>query len=205
MRQKKLPNVLTRKEQKGLLGQPTPKYITGQRNHLLLKILLDTGLRLSEATSLRWRDLDLMSGKLKVVEGKGSKDRILWLPEEDIELLREWRQRQTEKAGGPLEYVFTAMSRGSLGNKLDNRYVQDMVKRYAEKAGIGKNVSPHVCRHTFGTDLLRQTKNIRLVQKALGHSRLNTTMIYTHIVDDELENELKSFRKKEDKTHEAAT
>lgn len=169
MRQKKLPNVLTRKEQKRLLGQPNPRYITGQRNHLLLKILLDTGLRLSEATSLRWRDLDLMSGKLKVVEGKGSKDRILWLPEEDIELLREWRQRQTEKAG------------------------------------IGKNVSPHVCRHTFGTDLLRQTKNIRLVQKALGHSRLNTTMIYTHIVDDELENELKSFRKKEDKSHEAAT
>jgi len=205
LRPKKLPNVLTEDEQKRLLKQPNPRYVTGQRNHLLLKIFLDTGLRLSEATNLRWKDIDLMSGQLKVVKGKGSKDRILWLSEKDIEFLRGWKQRQTEKAGKSLDYVFTAMSKGTLGNKLDNRYVQDMVKRYAEKAGIGKNVSPHVCRHTFGTDLLRQTKNIRLVQKALGHSRLNTTMIYTHIVDDELENELKSFRKKEDKSHEAAT
>ena len=197
MRQKKLPNVLNEDEQKRLLEQPNSRYITGQRNHLLLKIFLDTGLRLSEATSLRWKDLDLMSGQLKVVEGKGSKDRILWLPEEDLELLQSWKQRQSEKAGKALKYVFTAMSAGgSLGNKLDNRYVQDMVKRYAKKAGIEKNVSPHTCRHTFATDLLRQTKNIRLVQKALSHNQLNTTMIYTHIVDDELENELKNFRKK---------
>jgi integrase/recombinase XerD len=139
-----------------------------------------------------------MSGQLKVVQGKGSKDRILWLPEEDLELLQNWKQRQTKKAGKKLEYVFTAMSKGTLGNKLDNRYVQDMVKRYAKKAKIPKNVSPHTLRHCYGSDLLRQTKNIRMVQKALGHNQLNTTMIYTHIVDDELENELKNFRKKEE-------
>lgn len=196
MRQKKLPNVLSEDEQKRLLDQPNPRYVTGQRNHLLLKIFLDAGLRLSEATSLRWKDLDLMSGQLKVVQGKGSKDRILWLPEEDLELLQSWKQRQSEKAGKSLEYVFTAMSKGALGNKLDNRYVQDMVKRYAKKAGIEKQISPHTLRHCYGSDLLRQTKNIRMVQKALGHNQLNTTMIYTHIVDDELKNELKNFRKK---------
>ena len=196
MRQKKLPNVLNEEEQKRLLDQPNPRYITGQRNHLLLKLMLDTGLRLSEATSLRWKDLDLMSGQLKVVEGKGAKDRILWLPEGDLELLQDWKQRQSEKAGKSLEYVFTAMSAGTLGNKLDNRYVQDMVKRYAKKAGIEKNVSPHTCRHTFATVLLKQCKNIRIVQKALGHEFVNTSMIYTHIVDDELENEMKNLRKK---------
>jgi integrase/recombinase XerD len=196
VRQKKLPNVLNEDEQKRLLAQPNSRYITGQRNHMLLKIFLDGGLRLSEATSLRWKDLDLMSGQLKVVQGKGSKDRLLWLPEEALELLQNWKQRQTEKAGKKLEYVFTAMSKGTLGNKLDNRYVQDMVKRYAKKAKISKNVSPHTLRHCYGSDLLRQTKNIRMVQKALGHNQLNTTMIYTHIVDDELENELKNFRKK---------
>jgi site-specific recombinase XerD len=137
-----------------------------------------------------------MSGQLKVVQGKGSKDRILWLPEEDLELLQSWKQRQSEKASKSLEYVFTAMSKGTLGNKLDNRYVQDMVKRYAKKAGIEKQISPHTLRHCYGSDLLRQTKNIRMVQKALGHNQLNTTMIYTHIVDDELKNELKNFRKK---------
>ena len=197
MRPKKLPNVLTEDEQKRLLEQPNPRYITGQRNHLLLKIFLDTGLRLSEATNLRWRDIDLMSGQLKVVEGKGAKDRILWLSEENLELLQKWKQRQFEKDNRPLEYVFTAMSKGTLGNKLNNRYVQDMVKRYANKAGIENRCSPHTLRNCFATSFLRQTKNIRMVQKALGHNQLNTTMIYTHIVDNELKNELKNFRKKE--------
>lgn len=196
MRQKKLPNVLSEDEQDKLLSQPNPRYVTGQRNHLLLKLMLDSGLRLSEATGLRWKNLSLMTGQLKVVEGKGAKDRILWLPEEDLELLKSWKQRQSEKAGKSLEYVFTAMSKGTLGNKLDNRYVQDMVKRYAKKAGIEKRTSPHSLRHSFATSFLRQTKNIRMVQKALGHNQLNTTMIYTHIVDDELERELKKFRKK---------
>ena len=195
MRQKKLPNVLSEEEQKRLLDQPNPRYVTGQRNHLLLKIFLDDGLRLSEATGLKWKNISLMTGQLKVVEGKGAKDRILWLSKKILELLQSWKQRQSEKAGKPLEYVFTAMSKGTLGNKLDNRYVQDMVKRYAKKAGIEKTVSPHTLRHCFASDLLRQTKNIRMVQKALGHNQLNTTMIYTHIVDDELENELKNFRK----------
>jgi integrase/recombinase XerD len=196
VRQKKLPNVLSEDEQDRLLSQPNPRYITGQRNHLLLKIFLDTGLRLSEATSLRWKNLSLMSGQLKVVQGKGAKDRILWLPEEDLELLKSWKQRQSDKAGKSLEYVFTAMSKGTLGNKLDNRYVQDMVKRYAKKAGIEKNVSPHTCRHTFATDMLRQTKNIRMVQVALGHNQLNTTMLYTYISNPELADQMKNFRKK---------
>ena len=198
MRQKKLPKVLSEDEQEKLLNQPNSRYVTGQRNHLLLKLMLDTGLRLSEATSLKWKNLSLMTGQLKVVEGKGAKDRVLWLSEEDLDLLQEWKERQTKEAEKTLEYVFTAMSKGTLGNKLDNRYVQDMVKRYAAKAGIEKNVSPHMCRHTFATDLLRQTGNVRLVQKSLGHEQLNTTMIYTHIVDTELEREMKNFRKKEE-------
>ena len=69
-----------------------------------------------------------------------------------------------------------------------------MVKRYALKAGIEKNISPHTLRHSFATDLYRETTNIRLTQKALGHSNLATTQIYTHIVDEELEGALKSFR-----------
>ena len=81
-----------------------------------------------------------------------------------------------------------------MGNKMNPRYIQDMVKRYAKKAGINKDISPHTLRHTFATDLLRETKNIRLVQKALGHSDISTTMVYTHIVDEELEGALKNLR-----------
>ena len=68
-----------------------------------------------------------------------------------------------------------------------------MVKRWSSKAGLTKDVHPHMLRHTFATELYRQTKEIRLVQKALGHSDLSTTMIYTHILDEDLAAALKGF------------
>ena len=68
------------------------------------------------------------------------------------------------------------------------------VEDKCEKAGIEKDISPHTLRHIFATDLYRETGKIRLVQKALGHADLSTTMIYTHIVDEELEGAMKSFR-----------
>ena len=168
--------------------------MTGERNLALLKLMLDTGLRLSEATELRWKNVDLRTGKIEVKEGKGGKDRILWCGELTLERLRSWRQRQTGEAGERLDYAFTAMSGDSLGNPLDNRYVQDMVPRYASKAGIEKRVTPHTLRHTFATDLLKETGNIRMVQKALGHAQLSSTMIYTHIADADLEEALKGLR-----------
>jgi integrase/recombinase XerD len=68
-----------------------------------------------------------------------------------------------------------------------------MVKRRARKAGITKDVHPHMCRHTYATELYRASKDIRLVQKALGHASLSTTMIYTHIVDDDMEEAMRAF------------
>lgn len=190
MVKRKLPETLTQEEQEKLLDQPNPRYPTGERNLLMLRLMLNSGLRLSELTALKWRDIDLMSGKLMVREGKGAKDRTLWLGSKDIELLRSWKERQIEETGNEPKHVFTTLE----GNPVMNRYVQDMVKRYGERAGIEKRVHPHMLRHTFATDLYRETKNIRLVQKALGHSDLSTTMIYTHVVDEELEEALKSFR-----------
>lgn len=194
MAKRNIPVVLTKEEQERLLEQPNSRYITGERNYLMLNIMLSTGLRLAEVVNLRWKDVNLTSGKITVRNGKGGKDRNLWIGEENLELMRSWKERQTEKAGEPLEFVFTSMSKGTVGNKINRRYVQDMVKRYAEKAGIEKNISPHTMRHTFATDLYRETGKIRLVQKALGHVDLSTTMIYTHIVDDEMEYALKNFR-----------
>jgi len=187
---RKLPEVLTETEQQALLAQPNPRYPTGERNRLLLSLMLNTGLRLSEAGGLRWRDIDLTSGRLMVRAGKGAKDRTLWAGEGDIEALRKWRERQTKAVGLSQDHVFTTLA----GRPISGRYVQQMVKRYAARAGIEKDVHPHTLRHTFATDLYRETSNIRLTQKALGHANLATTQIYTHIVDEELEGALKSFR-----------
>lgn len=147
---------------------------------------MNLGLRVSEVLNLRVADIDWTSGRLVVKGGKGNKDRVLWLNEVDLEILGNWRGRRRVQA----ELLFTTLQ----GEKLIDRYVRAMVKRVAKKAGISKDVHPHTLRHTFATDLYRETKNIRLTQKALGHSDLSTTMIYTHIVDDELEGALKTFR-----------
>jgi integrase/recombinase XerD len=189
VRPKKLPIVLTEDEQEHLLKQANPRYPTGERNQTMLRLMLNTGLRLAEVTALKWRDIDLTTGKLMVRQGKGAKDRTLWVAEADIDRLRGWRERQAT-ACGTCEYVFTTLEGAPLGH----RYVQRMVKRYAAKAGIDKNISPHTLRHSFATDLYRETSKIRLVQKVLGHSDLSTTMIYTHIFDEEVESALKSFR-----------
>ncbi len=194
---KKLPEVLTKEEREALLAVPNKRYPSGFRNHTMLRLMLDVGLRLSETTSLKWRHIDLISGRLMVRCGKGAKDRALWLNEDDITLLQEWKQRQADLAEAKPEYVFTGITRGKTLNPVNNIYFYDFVKRAAKKAGIEKNVSPHTLRHTFATDLLSETKNIRWVQAALGHSSVGTTEIYCHIVNDELEAALKSFRKDE--------
>lgn len=188
---RKIPEVLTEEEQKAVLEQPNDRYPTGERNYLIMRIMLDAGLRLSESINLEWKNINLVTGKLMVREGKGSKDRTLWINEELIDLLQHWKERQAEKMG-KVDNVFTTLK----GKPLQGRYIRKMVKRYAEKAGIVKNISPHTFRHTFATDIYRESKNIRLCQKALGHADLSTTMIYTHIVDDELEKAMKTFRDK---------
>ncbi|MBN1069438.1 integrase [Clostridium botulinum] len=187
---RKIPEFLTEDEQKLLLRVFNTRYFNSVKNKTLIQLDLNTGLRLQELIDLKWKDINLMTGQLKVVQGKGHKDRMLWLSESTLETLREWRIKQTDNLG-ECEYVFTTNTK----KQLDNKNVRKMVTDYSIKAGITKNVTPHTLRHTYATDLLRSTKNIRLVQKALGHSDISTTMIYTHIIDDEFEDALKNFRK----------
>jgi len=211
MGKRKIPEILIEEEQRKLLQVFNKRYLSSQRNKTMIKLMLRTGLRLSEVINLRWDSLDLRTGRVKVVEGKGNKDRILWINNETLEKLRNWRQRQMEEVGD-MEFVFTT----STGNQLKSRDVRSMIYRYAKKAGIQKEVEknytdkegnkfnetykekkvkPHTLRHTFATDLLRETKNLRVVQKALGHSDISTTQIYTHIVDEELEMAMKGLKK----------
>ena len=189
MARRKIPEILTEEEQEQLISIFNIRYFNSFRNRTMIKLFLASGLRLSELINLKWKEINLMTGQLKVVEGKGSKDRILWISDSVVEELRIWKERQSEKLG-MCSLVFTTNSK----NKLDDRNVRRMVYEYSKRAGISKNVSPHTFRHTFASDLLRATKNIRLVQKALGHEDLSTTMIYTHIVDEEFEDALKSLR-----------
>ncbi|SDM46131.1 tyrosine-type recombinase/integrase, partial [Halarsenatibacter silvermanii] len=141
--------------------------------------------------NLPWQDVNLQTGEIKIKESKNEKGRIVWLNEDTLEKLKSWRRSQNEKLNEEVDLVFTTKT----ANQLDPRNVRSMVYNYSEKAGITeKDVSPHTFRHTFATDLYRRTKNLRLVQKALGHADISTTQIYTHIVDEEMEEAMKSFR-----------
>lgn len=189
-RGRKIPEVLTDYEQKQLINIFNTRYFYPLRNKTMIQLFLCTGLRISEMTNLKWKDINLMTGQLKVVQGKNSKDRILWISEDMLEKLQEWKVKEFERFG-KCDLVFCTSNH----KPIDHKGIDRMIRTYSKKSGITKTISCHTLRHTFATDLLRATKNIRLVQKALGHSDISTTMIYTHIVDDELEDALKNFKK----------
>lgn len=186
-RGKKLPKWLTEDEQKALLRVPNRRYRTGLRNLCILRVMLGAGLRAGEVVALRKSHINMQSGKVTVREGKGAKDRVVWIDDETRDLIGAWLERRPRS-----DWLFCTLA----GGQLYTSYMRQMVKRYAQKAGIPEweKVSPHVLRHTFATDLLKETGNIRMVQKALGHADLSTTMIYTHVVDGELEAAMKGLR-----------
>lgn len=173
----RIPDTLDQQEQDALLRTIGRRYQTNARNHTLVALMLATGLRCAEALSLRWDDLDLHTGELRVRQGKGGKDRIVWARPDVLALAEDWRRR-----AGEGELVFATRD----GGRLSTRYVREAVKRYAIRAGIAKDVRPHLLRHTFGTELYRRCRDLLVVQRALGHSDVRHTMIYTHVSDVEL-------------------
>lgn len=186
-----IPQVLTSEERKRLFSQIDSNDVVGLRNLCMLTLMVDNGLRISETIHLNVRDVDWTSGELVVRHGKGNRDRVLYLNNNNLSLLNKWKQIRPIQS----QLLFTTLH----GSAVYDVYLRQVLKRLTKKAGIEKNIHPHTLRHTFATDLYRYTKDLRLVQKALGHSDISTTMIYTHIVDDDLEYALKSFRKNEKK------
>ena len=142
------------------------------RNRLILALLYSSGLRVSELVSLRIDDVDLEDRTLRI-RGKGEKDRIVLFDEETQVLIDTYIEVRFHQG----EHLFL----NRFGNNLTPRYVQMMIKNYAEMAGIKKRVTPHILRHSFATHLLKNGVDIRAIQQLLGHSNLSTTQIYTSV------------------------
>lgn len=191
---RKIPKIITSNEKKKIINFFNTRYWTQQRNKIIIQFFLGTGLRLSELCSLKWKNLNLMSGKIHVVQGKGAKDRILWMPDKLMQYTEIWHERQRKgllkrnHKEKEIKFVFTTLK----NTKITGSAIRRFIYRASEKT-IGRKISPHLLRHTFASDLLRESNNLRIVQKALGHSNISTTQIYTHIVDQEMERTLKSF------------
>ena len=137
------------------------------RDHTILEVLYSTGLRVSELCALQWADVDTVQGTIRVRDGKGGKDRIGVFSGVIVERLNEYRDSLN---GQMVERVFP----------ITRKTVWGIVTKCAKEARLS-GVTPHTLRHTFATHLLDGGANTRDIQELLGHARLDTTQVYTHI------------------------
>lgn len=174
----KLPVVLSVEEIDAILSVIDLSTAEGTRNQAIIETLYSCGLRVSELTHLKFSNLYLSEGFIRV-EGKGSKQRLVPISEMAIQKIKNWLpyRNQLNVQKGNEDFVFLS-SRGTAMSRIT---VFHYIKRYAEDAGIKKPISPHVFRHSFATHLLERGANIRAIQEMLGHEKITTTEIYTHI------------------------
>jgi len=161
---KRLPKFITYDELNKLLENAE-----NYRDKLIIKFLFYTGVRVSELIKIKKNDIIFEEGFVKVY-GKGGKERIVPVPKELLNELKDYINKINT------ENIFP----------LSSRQVERIIKNTAKKSGISKKVTPHVLRHSLATTLLSKGVDIRFIQEILGHSSLNITQIYTHVVPNQL-------------------
>jgi integrase/recombinase XerD len=153
-----LPKTLSEDEVDSLLNAPNTDEPLGHRDRAMLELLYATGLRVSELINLKQSQINFNQGVLRIV-GKGDRERLIPLGDESQRWLKDFMTRQA---------------------------FWHIIKRYSDKAGVRKKLSPHSLRHAFATHLLNRGADLRVVQLLLGHSDLSTTQIYTHVARERL-------------------
>ena len=177
--QKHLPEVLHYKTVEEILRAPDCNDKLGIRDKAILELMYATGARVSEVASIKASWINFDYGYIRC-QGKGSKQRIVPMGAEASKSIRRYLQEVRPllvkmEADEPLLFL------SRTGKKLRRENIWSIVKKYAIKAGIRSNISPHTLRHSFATHLLEGGADLRSVQEMLGHSNISTTQIYTHI------------------------
>lgn len=178
-----LPKSLSESEVEALLQAPRVTDPLGLRDRTMLELLYACGLRVSELVALKFAQVNLNQGVVRVT-GKGNRERLVPLGAEAI----DWLRRFVESARGE---ILGARQTDDLfptrrGDRMTRQMFWRLIKRYAIEAGIRKPLSPHTLRHAFATHLLNHGADLRVVQMLLGHSDLSTTQIYTHVARERL-------------------
>lgn len=170
---RKLPQVLDVDEATALVEGSGSDDALSVRDRAMLELFYSSGLRLSELTGLRWLDLDLDAGEVRVL-GKGQKTRIVPVGRHAIAALRALGEAEGRAPDSPI-------FRGRNGAPISPRTVQARMKQLALRQGFAKRVHPHLLRHTFASHMLESSGDLRAVQELLGHADIATTQIYTHL------------------------
>jgi integrase/recombinase XerC len=169
---RKLPQVLD-VDEAGALVETDSGGKLAVRDRAMLELFYSSGLRLSELVNLRWIDLDLDGGEVRVL-GKGSKTRVVPVGRQAITALRALGAAEGMQPD-------SAIFRGRGGAPINPRTVQLRMNRLALQQGLPKHVHPHLLRHTFASHMLESSGDLRAVQELLGHADIATTQIYTHL------------------------
>ena len=165
-----LPNIMSEEEVGQLFGAPLTL-----KEYCVIGLLYGSGLRISEACNLRLQDIESHNKRLKVYQGKGAKDRYTLLPEKLLKQLRLFYVQE----GRPKEYLFTSKQ---TKRAVHVRTMQVVVNGAMAKAGFkDKPFTAHTLRHSFATHLLNMGTNLHVIKTLLGHSKLETTMVYLHL------------------------
>lgn len=182
---KTLPrSILTKSEARKIINAPDTKSTLGYRDKTIMEVLYTTGIRKEELNNLTLHDVDYHDGFLRIIAGKGRKDRMVPLGRIACRYLENYiKSVRPELIKDPYnDHLFLS----ARGNRLSKNVVWELVKKYAKKARIKKSVSPHTFRHTCATAMLRNKADVRAIQELLGHESLDTTQIYTRVTIDDL-------------------
>ena len=178
-----LPRSLSEAEVESLLSAPAVADPLGYRDRTMLEVLYATGLRVSELVSLKLGQVNLNQGVTRVL-GKGNRERLIPLGEEAVRWLKAFISgaRNDILLDRSTDYLFPTRR----GDRMTRQAFWHIIKRYARKAGVDRELSPHTLRHAFATHLLNHGADLRVVQMLLGHSDLSSTQIYTHVARERM-------------------
>lgn len=180
--EKKLPKYIEPEELKKIMNYDYD-YKMGIRDKCIIEMLFSTGIRVSELSELKINNVDTYKNEI-VIKGKGGKERIVIIGKYAKNSFFDYLKnlRSTLKNKSSKNYVFLNYR----GERLSERSIQRILKETSIKCGLNRDVTPHMLRHTFATELLNGGADLRVVQELLGHSDISTTQIYTHISQEQL-------------------
>jgi len=186
----KLPITCNKQQVVNLLAAPKPCEPFYLRDKVMLELLYATGIRASELASLKTSDLNLDIGYLRCV-GKGGRERVIPVGKAAIAATVDYLSNLRPKLARPISSDFLLLSR--TGRPMSRIEIWRLVKKYAIRAGMPRNLTVHTLRHCFATHLLTGGADLRSVQEMLGHVDIATTQIYTHVDQDRLRRIHKKF------------
>ncbi len=180
---KRIPDVLSFQEIEAMLKTSEGEHWQQIRDHSILELFYASGLRVSELVSLKLESVNFELGFVRCL-GKGNKERIIPIGKSARIAIQKYCDQVRNKLKKNQETEVIFLSR--LGKKLSRQSVWKIIKCYARKAGIKKEIKPHTLRHSFATHLLENGADLRSVQEMLGHADISTTQIYTHVDKERL-------------------